>query len=115
MVKDDRIIATGYNGAPRGTSNCIDEPYCERMTKKIPHGERYELCRAVHAEMNALLSAGRDAVGATLYLQGVDGETGQPIAAEPCSICKAAILNAQVDRVVTVPFMSEGKLWTTDR
>ena len=68
IVRDDEIIATGYNGAPRGETNCCDLGYCFRQHQNIPHGERYEACRAVHAEANAIISASRrDMIGSTLY------------------------------------------------
>lgn len=71
IVKDDAIVSTGYSGAPRGLPNCCDLEICERDRRGIPSGERYELCRSVHAEMNAIINAGRDkTLGATLYLSG---------------------------------------------
>ena len=71
IVKNDEIISTGYNGAPRGRANCSDLGYCSREAMKIPRGERYELCRSVHAEANAIISAPRrDMVGGTIYLVG---------------------------------------------
>ncbi len=73
IVKNDEIISTGYNGAPRGRRNCADLGYCTREALNIPSGERYELCRSVHAEANAIISAARsETLGATLYLAGVD-------------------------------------------
>ena len=56
IVKNDEIISTGYNGAPRGRANCVDMGYCSREAMKVPRGERYELCRSVHAEANAIIS-----------------------------------------------------------
>ena len=71
IVKNDEIISTGYNGAPRGRANCVDLGYCSREAMQVPRGERYELCRSVHAEANAIISASRrDMVGGTLYLVG---------------------------------------------
>ena len=71
IVKNDEIVSTGYNGAPRGRKNCMDLGYCTREAMNVPSGERYELCRSVHAEMNAIISAARrDTLGATLYLAG---------------------------------------------
>lgn len=99
IVKDDRIIATGYNGAARGKPNCCDSDVCWREENNIPHGERYEECVAVHAENNALHSAGRESVGATLYLWG--GEYGEVIDSMPCKLCNNDIINAQIARVVT--------------
>ena len=78
IVRNDEIIATGYNGAPRGRSNCIDLGYCIRQQRKIPDGERYEICRSVHAEANAIISAARrDCIGGTMYLVGKDAGSGQ--------------------------------------
>lgn len=99
IVREDEIIATGYNGAPRGEANCCDRGVCERDRLGVPHGERYELCVAVHAEMNAIISAARrDMIGSTLYLVGFDGDT--PVRAEPCEICRRLIKNAGIRAVV---------------
>ena len=77
IVRSDEIISTGYNGAPRGRKNCSDLGYCAREALKIPSGERYELCRSVHAEANAIISASRrDMLGGIMYLVGRDGKTG---------------------------------------
>ena len=78
IVKNDQIISTGYVGAPRGRQNCIDMGVCVRENLKVPRGERYELCRSVHAEANAIISAARrDMLDATLYLAGRDAKTGE--------------------------------------
>ena len=78
IVKNDEIVSTGYNGAPRGRRNCGDLGRCTREVMNIPSGERYELCRSVHAEANAIISAARrDSIGATLYLAGRDAKTGE--------------------------------------
>jgi dCMP deaminase len=102
IVKDDQIISTGYTGAPRGERNCIDIGRCQREEKKIPSGERYELCRSVHAEMNAVIHASRsDMLGGTLYLSGFDYKTGSElIGFEPCLLCKRVIINAGLEYVV---------------
>ena len=102
IVRNDEIIATGYNGAPRGRENCIDIGYCLRDKLHIPHGERYELCRSVHAEMNAIISAARsECIGATLFLAGRNAKTGDYLeTVEPCSMCKRLILNAGIEWVV---------------
>lgn len=101
IVKDDAIVSTGYSGAPRGLPNCCDLEVCERDRQGIPSGERYELCRSVHAEMNAIINAGRDkTLGATLYLSGFDVKTGELIDAEPCFLCKRIILNAGIYKVI---------------
>lgn len=103
IVKDDEIIATGYNGNPRGEPNCCDIGYCYRESMNIPHGEQYERCCATHAEQNALISVPRErAIGATLYLYGIDLSTGQEIAAEPCLICGRMIKNAGIAKVVNI-------------
>lgn len=99
IVKDDRIIATGYNGAARGEPNCCDVGTCWREANNIPHGERYEECVAVHAEDNAISQAGRDAMGATLYLWGEESD-GTIIRAAPCMMCERKIKNAGIKEVV---------------
>lgn len=100
IVNHDEIIATGYNGAPRGEENCCDKGYCWREANNIPHGQQYEKCVAVHAEMNAIISAARkDMLGATLYLAG--WEDGKRLTeAEPCEICRKLIKNAGIKRVI---------------
>lgn len=103
IVKADEIISTGYNGAPRGRKNCIDLGYCTREHLNIPSGERYELCRSVHAEQNAIISCSRkDALGSTLYLVGRDAKTGRLLeTADSCSLCKRFIINAGIERIVS--------------
>ena len=102
IVKNDEIISTGYNGAPRGRSNCVDLGYCTREAMQVPHGERYELCRSVHAEANAIISAARrDMVGSTLYLVGRDAQTGRLLSdATSCAMCRRMIINAGINEVV---------------
>ncbi|NMP38442.1 MAG: cytidine deaminase [Clostridiales bacterium] len=102
IVKNDRIISTGYAGAPRGRKNCIDMQCCLRESKQIPHGERYELCRSVHAEANCIINASRnEMIGGTLYLVGVDAKSGELIHdANSCAMCRRLIINAGIDRVV---------------
>ena len=120
IVRADEIISTGYNGgqpgsfvhrqdrhphyngAPRGRRNCSDLGVCTRETLNIPSGERYELCRSVHAEANAIISASRrDMIGATLYLVGRDARTDELLSdAMSCSMCKRQIINAGIDRVI---------------
>lgn len=103
IVRDDEIIATGYNGAPRGWDNCIDIGTCERNRLGIPKGERYELCRAVHAEQNAIISAARkDMIGATMYIAGINVEDGTITDCSPCSICEKLIINAGIKEVKTM-------------
>ncbi len=101
IVKNDQIIATGYNGAPRGRKNCIDMNTCIREEMGIPRGERYELCRSVHAEANCIINASRnDMIGSTLYLVGKD-TVGELIPdSNSCSMCKKMIINAGIDKVV---------------
>ena len=102
IVRNDEIISTGYNGAPRGRKNCSDLGFCARENLKIPSGERYELCRSVHAEANAIISASRrDMIGATLYLVGRDAKTNQLLSdTDSCSMCKRLIINAGIERVI---------------
>ena len=102
IVKNDEIISTGYNGAPRGRANCSDLGYCSREAMKIPRGERYELCRSVHAEANAIISASRrDMAGGTLYLVGRDARTHEPLSdATSCSMCRRLVINAGLEKVV---------------
>ena len=102
IVKNDEIISTGYNGAPRGRANCSDLGYCSREAMKIPRGERYELCRSVHAEANAIISASRrDMIGSTLYLVGRDAQTHELLTnATSCSMCRRQVINAGIERVI---------------
>ena len=102
IVRNDEIVSTGYNGAPRGRANCIDLGTCIRQKMGIPRGERYEFCRSVHAEMNAIIAAPRDQmIGATLYLVGRDMSTGKIMSdANSCTMCKRLIINAGIEKVV---------------
>ncbi len=102
IVNNDEVISTGYVGAPRGRKNCSDLGYCIRQELNIPRGERYELCRSVHAEANAIISASRDKMlGATLYLSGREVSTGKYIKnSNSCSMCKRMIINAGIKEVV---------------
>jgi dCMP deaminase len=102
IVNHDEIVSSGYTGAPRGRRNCMDTGICVRETLGIPRGERYELCRSVHAEANAIISAARnDMIGATLYLAGKDAKTGEYVEnASSCSMCKRMIINAGIVRVI---------------
>ena len=105
IVKNGEIIATGYNGSPRGEDNCSDTGICYRDHNLIPvdksaavHGNKYGTCVAVHAEQNAIISAGRErAEGSTLYLACLDDET-DPM---PCNMCNRMIINAGISKVVT--------------
>ncbi len=102
IVKNDEVISTGYVGAPRGRKNCTDLGYCIRTELQIPRGERYELCRSVHAEANAIISASRDKMlDATLYLTGVEVADGSYVSNSCCcSMCKRMVINAGIKEVI---------------
>ena len=102
IVKNDEIISTGYNGAPRGRANCVDMGYCSREAMRVPRGERYELCRSVHAEANAIISAARrDMAGGTLYLVGRNAQTGELLHdATSCAMCRRMVINAGLSKVI---------------
>ena len=102
IVKNDEIISTGYTGAPRGRKNCVDLGYCMREKMQIPRGERYELCRSVHAEANCVISAARrDCIGGTLYLAGREVSNGEYVKnASCCAMCKRMVINAGIEKVV---------------
>ena len=102
IVKNDEIISTGSNGAPRGRKNCTDLGFCAREQRSVPRGERYELCRSVHAEANAIISAARrDMVGGTIYLVGRDARTGQLLGdATSCPMCRRLVINSGLKEVV---------------
>ena len=102
IVKNDEIISTGYNGAPRGLKNCVDMGFCTREAMQVPRGQRYELCRSVHAEANAIISASRrDMVGGTLYLVGKNAQTGEILGdATSCAMCRRQVINAGISRVI---------------
>ena len=101
IVKNDEVISSGYVGAPRGRQNCSDMGVCIREKLMIPRGERYELCRSVHAEANAIISAPRhEMIGAALFLAGKDANTGEYIEnANCCSMCKRLVINAGISTV----------------
>ena len=109
IVKNDEIISTGYNGAPRGRCNCVDMGFCTRKAMKVPRGERYELCRSVHAEANAIISAARrDMVGGTLYLVGRNAQTGELLHdATSCAMCRRMVINAGLSKVIIRTTASE--------
>ncbi len=102
IVNNDEIISTGYVGAPRGRRNCNDIGKCVRNELHVPRGERYELCRSVHAEANAIISADRRSmIGASLYLVGREVNTGDFVANSCCcSMCKRMVINAGIREVV---------------
>jgi len=101
IVKNDQIVSTGYVGAPRGRRNCCDIGTCTRQRLEIPRGERYEMCRSVHAEANAIIHASRaDMIKSTLYLVGKEKDTGDYVQdASPCAMCRRMIMNAGIDKV----------------
>jgi len=103
IVRDDQIISTGYVGAPRKTRDSVEHGFCLRDRLGIPHGQRYELCRSVHAEQNAIINAARAGVsllGGNMYIFGSAADTGAPINAFPCFICKKMLVNAGLNRVI---------------
>ncbi len=102
IVKDDVIVSTGYNGAPRGRKNCSDINFCMRDKLNIPRGERYELCRSVHAEANAIIAAARERMlGATIYMVCVDPADGKVVSGtSSCMMCKRQIINAGIETVI---------------
>ena len=103
IVRDDQIISTGYVGAPRKTKDSLEHGFCLRDKLGIPHGQRYELCRSVHAEQNAIINAARAGVsllGGDMYIYGSAPGPGAPISAFPCYICKKMIVNCGLDRIV---------------
>ena len=112
IVKNDEIISSGYTGAPRGRKNCIDLGFCRRESLNIPRGQRYELCRSVHAEANAIISASRSAmIGGTLYLAGKDMKTGELVPdASSCAMCKRMIINSGIEMVVIRTSKDEYKI-----
>lgn len=101
IVKNDEVISTGYVGAPRGRKNCTDMGICIRQKLNIPRGERYELCRSVHAEANAIISASRDKmIGSSLFLVGIEALDGSYVKnASCCSMCKRQVINAGIEKV----------------
>ena len=102
IIHNDQIVSTGYVGAPRGRKNCCDLNYCMREKLEIPRGERYEMCRSVHAEQNAIIAASRvDMIGSTLYLVGREMKDGSYVKnASPCALCRRFIINAGIERVI---------------
>lgn len=116
IVKLDEIMSTGYSGAPRGRKNCCDLGYCRREELNIPRGTRYELCRSVHAEQNAIISARRqDMIGASLYLVGKEVSTGEFVKnASSCSLCKRFIINAGIEKVIIRDTKTEYRVINVD-
>lgn len=100
IVKDDVVISTGYNGAPRGFDNCCDLGICPRMERNMHQGEGYGICRAIHAEANALLNCSRQqTMGADLYLVGINPGDNSIHQAKPCPICARLIVQAGINHV----------------
>jgi len=103
IVRDDQIISTGYVGSPRKTKDSLEHGFCLRDKLGIPHGQRYELCRSVHAEQNAIINAARAGVsllGGDMYIYGSDPASRTPINALPCYICKKMLVNCGLKRIV---------------
>lgn len=101
VVKDDAVISTGYNGAPRGFDNCCDIGKCPRKERNMHQGEGYGICRAIHAEANALLNCSRQqTIGADLYLVGINPEDNSIHRAKPCPLCARMIIQAGINNVV---------------
>ena len=102
IVKNDVIVSTGYNGAPRGRQNCSDIGMCQREKLGIPRGERYELCRSVHSEANAIIAAPRDQMlGSTIYMVCTEPLTGAVVGGtSSCMMCKRMIINAGISTVI---------------
>lgn len=102
IVKNDVIVSTGYCGSPRGRKNCCDMGSCIREEMNIPRGERYELCRSVHSEANAIIAASREQmIDSTLYQTCIDPSTHEIIApVDSCQMCKKLIINAGIKKVV---------------
>lgn len=101
IVKNDSIVSTGYAGAPRGRANCCDIGKCLRQEYNVPAGERYELCRSVHAEANAIISASREEMlGSTLYLACINNESQIFPGTSCCSMCRRLIINAGIETVI---------------
>lgn len=112
IVKDDEVISTGYVGAPRGRKNCCDLKYCMRQKLNIPRGERYEMCRSVHAEANAIISAERSKmIGATLYLSGREVDSNEIIKDSCCcSMCKRMVINAGISSVIVCDTLNDYRI-----
>jgi dCMP deaminase len=117
IVRDDQIISTGYVGAPRKTRDSVDHGFCLRDRLGIPHGQRYELCRSVHAEQNAVINAARAGVsllGGDMYIFGQETSDGRPVNAFPCFICKKMIINAGLVRVISSTVEAKSLVFLVD-
>lgn len=103
IVRDNQIISTGYCGAPRKTKDCFGYNFCLREKENVPSGQRYELCRSVHAEMNCIINAARAGVSlfkGDIYIYGESASGGELIETYPCFICKRIIINAGLEKVI---------------
>ena len=102
IVNNDEIVSSGYSGAPRGRKNCSDLGYCRREELNVPRGTQYEICRSVHSEANAIISAARkDMIGSVLYLVGKDAKTLEYVLnANSCTMCKRLIINSGIEKVI---------------
>ena len=103
IVRDNQIISTGYCGAPRKTKDCYEHGFCLREKENIPSGQRYELCRSVHAEMNCIINAARAGVSlfqGDIYIYGETASKNETKNTYPCFICKKMIINAGLSKVV---------------
>jgi len=116
IVKNDSIISTGYVGAPRGRVNCDDRGVCLRNERNVPQGERYEICRSVHAEANAIIAASREQmIGATMYLAGTHADSDELISgASSCAMCRRLIINAGIDKVIVRETERDFTIYTVD-
>lgn len=103
IVNRHVMLSTGYNGAPRGTPNCVDLGKCYRKERNLPAGSHYEKCRSVHAEANAIINAAREGVsikGTELYLYGEHADSGKIVGAKPCKMCRRMLINAGIEAVI---------------
>lgn len=101
IVKDDVVVSTGYNGSPRGYENCCDIGQCPRIALNLHQGDGYGICRAIHAEQNALLNCSREqTMGADLYLAGINPEDNSVHPAKPCPLCARLIVQAGIRNVI---------------
>ncbi len=113
IIRDDQIVSTGYNGAPRGTKSSLEHEFCLRTKLNIPSGQRYETCRSVHAEQNAIINAARSGasiLGGDIYIYGERPDDGSIINAFPCFICKKMLMNCGLKRVICS--LDDGKIKT---
>jgi dCMP deaminase len=100
--KHKTIISTGYSGSPAGTQDCLEVGWCWREQNNIPSGQAYEKCRSVHAEQNAIIQAGKNARGSTMYLAGFEVKTGEPVGIYPCFLCAKMIVNSGIEFIIVL-------------